>query len=255
MRISIRMISVATTFLWMFLIAFFVSAVYSVKDVRFDFEEPQMDLTSENKIFFSLPITIENNGYYNIGSFNVTTEISDRKGFQITQGSTFVPVIEKGRRVMATHNVTIDLNDLQNSQDYLFNDTELKVRETVGMKLAEVIPVQASTNVSMHWGAPLYNFTLGEIEYTTFNGTHVTATIQISFENHASFGLNGSIRICMYNSTGILVGEGQTTIDAQQNAQYHGRAELNVPVAEITENGYFEVYFLNFKEPLVIPYD
>ena len=258
MRIPIRMISIATTFFWIFLIAFLVSAVYSVKDVRFDFGEPQIGLTSDNKILFSLPITIDNKGYYNIGCFNVTTEILDKEGFMITRASTFIPVIEKGRQVMATHNATIDINDLQNSQDYLFNDTELEVCETVSIQLAEVIPVQASTNLSMPWGAPLYNFTLAEIEYAGFNGTHMTATVPISFENHASFDLTGSVQMRMYNSTNILVSEGQTIIEAIQNMPYQGCVELNVPITEITENGYFEVYFLTpLLEfgPLVIPYD
>jgi hypothetical protein len=259
MRIPIRMISIATTFFWIFLIVFLVSAVYSAKDVRFDFGEPQIGLTSDNKILFSMPITVDNKGYYNIGCFNVTTEISDREGFMITRASTFIPVIEKNRRVMATHNLTMDINDLlQNSQDYLFNDTELEVREIVSVKLAEVIPVQASTNLSMPWGAPLYNFTLGENEYAGFNGTHMTATIPISFENHASFDLTGSIQMRMYDSTDTLVSEGQTTIETPQNTQYHGHIELNVPITGITENGYFEVYFLTplFEfGPLVIPYD
>ncbi|MCW3994124.1 MAG: hypothetical protein NWE85_06145 [Candidatus Bathyarchaeota archaeon] len=258
MRIPIRMISITTTIFWIFLIVFLVSAVYSAKDIRFDFGGPQIGLTSDNKILFSLPITIDNKGYYNIGCFNVTTEILDKEGFMITRTSTFIPVIEKNRRVMATHNVTIDINDLQNSQDYLFNDTELEVRETVSIKLAEVIPVQASTNLSMPWGAPLYNFTLGEIEYAGFNGTHMTATIPINFENHASFDLTGNIQICMYNSTNILVSKGQTTIETPQNTQYHGHIELNVPIIGITENGHFEVYFLTplFEfGPLVIPYD
>jgi len=252
------MISISTTFFWIFLIVFLVSAVYSVKDVQFDFGEPQIGLTSDNKILFSLPITIDNKGYYNIGCFNLTTEILDREGFMITRASTFIPVIEKDRQVMATHNVTIDINDLQNSQDYLFNDTELEVRETVSIKLAEVIPVQASTNVSMPWGAPLYNFTLGKIEYAGLNGTHMTVTVPISFENHASFDLTGSIQMRMYNSTEILVSEGQTTIETPQNTQYYGHVELNVPAIGITENGYFEVYFLTplFEfGPLVIPYD
>jgi len=253
------MISIATTFFWIFLIVFLVSAVYSVKDVRFDFGEAQIGLTSDNKILFSLPIAIDNKGYYNIGCFNVTTEILDKEGFMITRASTFIPVIEKSRQAMATHNVTIDVNDLlQNSQDYLFNDTELEVHETVGIKLAEVIPVQASTNLSMPWGAPLYNFTLGKIEYAGFNGTHMTATIPINFENHASFDLTGNIQMRMYNSINILVSEGQTTIEAIQNISYQGDVELNVPITEITENGYFEVYFstLFFDfGPLVIPYD
>jgi hypothetical protein len=257
MRIPIRMISIATTFFWIFLIVFLVSAVYSFKDVRFNFGESQIGLTSDSKILFSLPITIDNKGYYNIGSFKVTTEILDHEGFMITRVSTFIPVIEKSRQVMATHNVTIDINDLQNSQDCLFNDTELEVREIVSIKLAEVIPVQASTNVSMPWGAPLYNFTLGEIEYAGFNGTHMTATVPISFENHASFDLTGSIQIRMYNGTNILMSEGQTTIETPQNTQYHGHIELNVPIIGITEKGYFEVYFLTplFEfGPLVISY-
>jgi hypothetical protein len=258
MRIPIRMISIATTFFWIFLIVFLVSAVYSVKDVRFDFGEPQIGLTSDNRILFSLPITIDNKGYYNIGCFNLTTEILDREGFRITRASTFIPVIEKDRQVMATHNVTIDINDLQNSQDYLFNDTELEVCETVSIKLAEVIPVQASTNLSMPWGAPLYNFTLGKIEYAGLNGTHMTVTVPISFENHASFDLTGSIQMSMYNSISSLVSEGQTKIETPQNTQYYGHIELNVPAIGITENGYFKVYFLTpFFEfgPLVIPYD
>jgi hypothetical protein len=260
MRIPIRMISIATTIFWIFLIVFLVSAVYSAKDVRFDFGEPQIGLTSDNKILLSLPITIDNKGYYNIGCFNVTTEILDKEGFMITRASTFVPVIEKDRQVMATHNVTIEVNDLlQNSQDYLFSDTELEVREIIIIKLAEVIPVQASTNVSMPWGAPLYNFTLGEIEYAGFNGTHMTATIPISFENHASFDLAGSIQMRMYNSTDTLVSEGQTTIETPQNTPYYARMELNVPIVGITEDGYFEVYFsfpfFILEEPLVIPYD
>jgi len=175
----------------------------------------------------------------------------------ITRASTFIPVIEKNRQMIATHNVTIDVNDLQNSQDYLFNDTELEVRETVSIKLAEVIPVQASTNLSMPWGAPLYNFTLGEIEYAGFNGTHMTATILINFENHASFDFTGSIQMRMYNSTNILVSKGQTTIETPQNTQYYGQTELNVLIVSITGNGYFEMYFLTplFEfGPLVIPY-
>jgi len=63
MRVPIRMIGIATTFFWIFLIAFFVSAVYSVKDVHFDFGEPQMDVTSHNKVVFSLPVSIANSGF------------------------------------------------------------------------------------------------------------------------------------------------------------------------------------------------
>lgn len=258
MRIPIRIISIATTFFWIFLIVFFVSAAYSIKDVRFDFEDPEIGFTSDNVILFSLPITVDNRGYYNIGSFNVSTEISDREDCVITRGSTFIPVIEKESQVRATHNMTLDMDDLlQNSRNYLFNDTELMVHETVGLELAEVIPVQVSTNVTLPWGAPLYNFTLGEIGHKTSNGTHLTVTVPASFENHALFDWTGSIRLHMYNSTEFLLGEGEISIEALQNSVYQESLELTVPTAGITDNGYFEVYFSTSSfsfGPVVFPY-
>ena len=252
------MLSIATTFFWLSLILFFVSAAYSVKDVRLDFGEPQIDTTSDYKILFSLPITVDNKGYYSIGSFNVTTEISDKEGFIITRSSTFISKIEQGKEITTAHNVTIDIDALsQDNQEYLFNDTELEIHEIIGLKLADVIPVQASTNFSIPWGAPLYNFTLGKIEYSAYNRTHTRAIVSISFENHAFFDLTGSVQIGMYKSPNIFLGQGQITINASQSAQYRGHIELTVPIAKISENGYFEAYFLtplfNFG-PLVIPY-
>jgi len=258
MQIPIRMIGIATTFFWIFLIAFFVSAVYSVKDVRFNFGEPRMGVTADNKMVFSLPIAIVNRGFYNIGFFNLTIEISDKEGFIITRGSTFVPVINKNDAVTITHNMTIDANELlQRDENYLFNDTELKIYEAVSMRIAGVIPIQASTNLSMSWGAPLYNFALGEVEYDAHNNTHLKVVVPISFENHAFFDLVGNIQIRMYNSTNMLVGDGQTNLEARHNSPHQGYLELYVSKTGVTENGYFEVYFLttffNYG-PLVIPY-
>ena len=152
----------------------------------------------------------------------------------------------------------MDLNDLpQNSQNYLFNDTELGVNEVVGMRIAELIPVQASTNFSMPWGAPLYNFMLGTIQYTAYNLTHSRATIQINFENHALFDLAADIQMRMYNSNHMLSGEGQTTVYAPSNSAYNGYVDLYVSTADITATGSCEIYFatpfLN-SGPLVIPY-
>lgn len=252
------MIGVATTVFWLFLIVFFVSAVYSVKDLNLEIGQPQVNITSDNEMLFSLPIMIDNKGYYNIGDFNITTEVSDRQGSMITNGSTFIPQIRRAREITVTHNMTIDIEDLmQGNQDYLFNDTELVIHGVFGMKVAEVIPVQASTNFSLPWGAPLFNFTLDEIEYTVINMTHMRATVPISFENHALFDLYGSAQIRMYNDDDALISTGQTTIEAPQNTPYEGFIELDVSIADISSSGYFEVYFstLFFDfGPLVIPY-
>lgn len=258
MRIPVRIISAATTFLWIFLILFFVSAVYSVKDVRFDVGDPEIGLTSEDKTVFSLPITIDNQGYYNIDSFNTTTKILGEENSIIARASTYIPVIEKGEEVKVTHNMTVDIDDLLHEcQDYLFNDTSLEVDTTVGLELGGVIPVRVSTNISVPWGAPLYNFTLKEIQYTTLNGTHMTATVPVCFENHAVFNLTGNLQIHLYNSTDAMLGEGEAIIRAPKNAGYQDRVMFIIPMAGITGKGYYTVYFSTQffdSEPVVFHY-
>jgi hypothetical protein len=258
MRIPIKVIGLATTFFWIFLIAILITAVYSAKDLQLGFGQPQLETTSDNKLLVSIPVSIINKGFYNIDNFNMTTKILDKDGFEITNGSTFIPVIRKDQEVNTTHNMTIDINELlQINRNYLFNDAELGINEIGSIKIAGIIPVQASTNFSMPWGAPLYNFTLGHYQSTSINYTQISVRIPISFDNHASFSLNGSIQIRMYNSTNGLVGGGRTNIDVWQNSGYNGYIEFIVQTTGITESGCFEVYFYtSFFDygPIVIPY-
>lgn len=258
MRIPIRVIGTVTTFLWIFLIAFFVSAVYSVKDLYFNFDAPQMSLNADNEIVFSLPIAITNKGFYDTGSFNVTTQICDKEGFATAYAMTFVPVINKNDKLVVNHNMTIKFNDLlENYQNYLFDDGELEIYAVVGMKIAKIIPVQASTNLSIPWGAPLYNFTLGELEYVNFNVTHLRATVPIRFENHAFFDVVGNMRIRMYNNASVFIDESQKAIEVPQHLVYTEVVEFYVPANDMTDDGFFEVYILTSLftyGPMVIPY-
>jgi hypothetical protein len=241
MRVPIRIIGIATTIFWIFLILFFVSAVYSVKDVQFDFGEPQISADSDNKLIFSLPVTVVNNGFYDIGTFRIVTEILDERGARITRGSTSVPIIRRNREVTLTHNMTIDIEKLlHRNQNFLFDDAELRILETVGMKIAEVVPIQASANLSAPWGAPLYGFTLGQVAYAAHNSTHLRVTVPMSFENHAFFDLVGDIQVRMVSSADSVIGEGQTSIQVYQNFPFNGDLQLYVSMADVTSSGYFE---------------
>ena len=258
MNVTIRMIGLATAFCWIFLLAFFVSAAYSVENLRFDFGELQMSVTSDNRLLLSLPISVENKGYYNVDSFNITTEVSDLNGSIISSGSTFIPIIRKDDNLTDFHNLTLDINDLlENGSDYLFNDSELCIDQFVGFRIAEVIPVQVATNFSVPWGAPFYNFTLTEPRIEAFNLTHFRVSVPLSFENHASFNIAGNVTVKIYNSTEALVDQEQTTIEVAQYSPYNGLVEFYVLMTEFTTSGHFEVYFLtqlfNYG-PLVIPY-
>ncbi|NWF97275.1 MAG: hypothetical protein HXY34_14145, partial [Candidatus Thorarchaeota archaeon] len=210
------------------------------------------------RLLFSLRIGIVNNGYYGVGSFNITTEISDTDGFVIARGLTFIPTIKKGENMTASNNVTFDFNDLlQHDHNFLFNDTELYVTVYAGIRIAELIPISATTNFSLPWGAPFRNFTLGEPKSADFNLTHLRVTASTSFENHAFSDIAGSMQVQMYNSASVLVGSSQTLIDASQGSRYSGHIEFYVLKSEMTRTGRFEVHFLTpffTYGPLVMSY-
>ena len=258
MDIPIKMIDIVTIISWIFLIIFSVSAVYSIKDLTFDFGVSQLGTTSDGKILFSLPIEIANKGYYNVGLFNVTTIVLAENSSVIAEGSTLIPTIGKGETVTVLHNMTFDVAHLlQFNQSYLFNDTQLNTVESVSMRLGGFIPVQASGNFSIPWGAPLYNFKLGEPQYTVLNFTHMQVTVPMSFDNHATVDITGEAQIRMYNSTNELVGFDRIDIEALQHSHYGGNLRLYAVTSSVTQTGWFElrlqIGLFNYG-PVVIPY-
>jgi hypothetical protein len=258
MNVPIRMITIATTIFWTFMFVFGVSAIYSIQDMRFSFGEPQISMTSENKLLFSEPITIVNTGYYSISDLNASSEIFDEQGLHVASGSTFIREIGKNANVSTYHNVTVDINDIsRQSGDLLFNDSEFRDAESVSMRVAEVIPVQAFANRSLSWGAPLYDFRLATPKYSKYNKTCLEVDVPMSFENHAFFDLNGMVQTRMFNSLGVVVGEGQANISAVQQSSFYGTLELFIQSSAVSTSGYFEVSFVTpffSYGPLVIRY-
>lgn len=256
------MITVATSFLWVLLIIFSVSAIYSLKDIRLDINKPQTTITSDNELLVNFPIGIVNNGYYNLGDFNISTEIQDTQNSMMARGFTFIPLIKTGETLNTTHQMRTNITGmLQTYQNLIINDTELQVNTTVSIKAAELISLQVSSNSTMHWGAPLYNLTIAPPKFTmqiTPDSTnYYRVAIPVTFENHAFFDLNGTAELSMYNNRNIQIGTGKIVLEAPQQSSYRAELELDVPVVGITSDGHFEVLvstpFFNYG-PLVIPY-
>ena len=150
---------------------------------------------------------------------------------------------------------------LEKGEQYLFNDNNLNVFLTAGLNFAELLPAQITTNFTFPWGAPFYNFALGEPSYGDLDSTYATVVVPMSFENHAVFDLAGNIRIELYNSMDSVIGESQTLIYVPQHSAYEGNVEFSVPLSTTSlsaaQNWHFDVYFnIGFFEygPLVIPY-
>jgi hypothetical protein len=257
MKVSIRMIGLATMFFWVFLIAYCVVAVYSFRDIQFEFGDPQTSMIQDDRMLISLPIIIHNRGYSNLGHLNVTTKIADTKDALITEANSFVPVIRRNEEVIMLHNLTIDIPDmLQNHQDLMFVDTDLKIYQAVGMSIAELVPVEALSNSSMAWGAPLYGFALGTPEYALYNTTHIRVSVPVNFENHAFFDVAGNITVRMFSSDDLIIGQGQTAVYVPQHFTFSGIVDLYIANLIPSRNAYFDVTFqspLFSYGPWVIP--
>ena len=262
MNVPIRALGIATSIFWIFLVAFIASAAYSVKDLNFDVGEPQFSTAPNGQLLFSLPLYIDNNGYYSLKEFQLSTVFSDAEGSEISRDNTYVAVIPHGENVTIIHNVTLSMDSLlENGEQYLFHDSNLTASVTAGLNFAELFPAQISTNFSYPWGAPFYNFALGQPSFGRFDNTHSVVAVPMSFENHAAFDLVGSIRIELYDGSDSLLGESQTIFSVPQFSSYNGDVEFHVPlnVASLSasRNGHFNVYFstsLFEYGPLVIPY-
>jgi hypothetical protein len=262
MNVPIRMLGIATSIFWILLVAFIALAAYSVKDLNFDFGEPEFAVAPDGELIFSLPLSVDNRGYYSLKEFHLSTVFSDAEGVEISRANTFVPVIPRGENMTILHNVTLSTASLlEKGEQYLFNDSNLNVSVTAGLNFAELLPAQISTNFTFPWGAPFYNFALGEPSYGRFDSTHGAVAVPMSFENHAVFDLVGNIRIELYDSVGSLLGESQTIVHVPQHSSYNGDVEFHVPLnaasLSAAQNGHFNVYFdtgLFEYGPLVIPY-
>jgi hypothetical protein len=262
MNVPIRALSIATSIFWIFLIAFVALAAYSVRDLNFDVGEPQFSPATDSQLLFSLPLYIDNRGHYSLKEFQLSTVFSDAEGVEISRADTFVPVIPHGENITILHNVTLTAGSLfEKGEQYLFNDTDLSVGFTAGLNFAEIFPAEISTNFTFPWGAPFYDFALGEPMLGRFNATHGVVTVPVSFENHALFDLVGGIRVELYDGGDSVLSESQTAFNVPQYSAYDGDMEFYVPLSSVplsaARSGHFNVYFSTpFIEygPLVIPF-
>jgi len=222
----IRIIGIVGAICWIILIAFSVSAIYSMKDIQFSLGQPQIRIIENSELLFSFPLSLTNTGFYDLRHFNLSTGVTSKDGSEVARGFTFIPFIAQGETINATHDMKLNATALLDSnQDLLLNDSELRVNETVIMNAAEVVPIQASSYLSVPWGAPLYNLMVSPPETLVYNATHLLTSIRFSFENHAFFGFKGSLRIRMYSDAEVPIG-GQTGIETSPRSPCFGKLEI-----------------------------
>jgi hypothetical protein len=221
MKIAIRMLSIAAIVLWLVILFFSVTAVYSVMNLGINIGEVQM-LPSSNGITFSLPFSIINNGYYELADLNLTTRVTDADGTVLDLTETFVPSIPRNSNVNATHTISVDLDRIlsMNHVSLLLNESSFNVEIFAALNFARAVPVQLSTNATIPWGAPFAHFSTGTISVSPHNSTHVEATIPVNFENHAIIDITGTLKIEVYSDSNQHIASGTTSINAPSQQKY-----------------------------------
>ena len=253
MKTVIRALGWATYIFWIILLFFGATTAYSAFQLAhgFGFGEPRTS-TSDGTVTMSLPLYINNVGFYDIVNMNLTTLIRDISGAPISDSSTFVQLIPKGQNSSMMHNITLNVNSMTSSQlsHLLFADSDLTVDASLKLDYARVIPLGISTNFTMPWGAPLHNLTIGHI---SMSGTH--ATVPFNFENHSFFELNGTMRLEIVDNLGQIVGQGTAPIIAPPQSGYWSSVDVAVsgdPANIRTARLYFQTSVFSYG-PVVIP--
>ncbi|MCW4047102.1 MAG: hypothetical protein NWE99_06025 [Candidatus Bathyarchaeota archaeon] len=261
MNVPIRMLGIATVILWVFLAAYIAVAAYSFKDLNIGAGEPVFAASTNGELLFAMPFYIDNRGVCSLKDLNITTVFSDTEGAKISTASTSVPLILHGQNTTVFHNVSLNMKDLLNKEEYLFGDADLTASITAGLTFAELLPVEISTNFTYPWGAPFYGFTFGQPSFRLINATHGSIIVPVSFENHAAFNVTGSMNTELRGSDDSVLGVAQAVFDVPQQSVYADDLEFIVPLDSATptelRGGYFNVYFstsLFEYGPLVIPY-
>jgi hypothetical protein len=221
MKIATSMLTVATIILWVLILFFSVTAVYSVMNVGVNIGEAQM-LPTTNGIKFSLPFSINNNGYYEIADLNLTTRVTDPDGQVLDLTDTLVDSIPQGETVNASHTIEVDLEDIL-SMDHLtllLNDSNFTVEIFADLNFARAVPVQLSTNVSLPWGAPFADFSVGDLSISLHNSSYIELTIPVSFENHAIIDIAGTLKMEAYSNSDQRIASGVTNISVVSNQNF-----------------------------------
>lgn len=258
MRYAVRALGWATKILLILTIVFSVTCVYSALNVRMGFGQPQAFVSSE---FFliSVPLFVNNTGLYDLSEINMTVAVMDYQQSMLSTSTTFVPLIPRGSDLETMHNISMSLEDgASKLLDYLFNDSVFILDISFKLNFAHSIPFEVSTNMSLSWGAPLYNFSIEQVSYNFLNLTHQEAMIPFSFENHSPyFSVDGAMRVEIYNDNDELLGFSMSDLNAQSHSSYIGQAETIVDVSRVTGSGEIHFYFetsVFSAGPVVMPY-
>jgi len=246
-RQTIKALTWITTILWIIALALPVTVGFSLMELAksnfMAFREPTMMLSHGN-FSLSAPFYLNNTGFYDLSDISVKVTL-ESENKTISTFSKTVENIPAGSILNSTYDFSISLEELiSKNKQFLTEDTEINLDISGFFRIAYLIGFGSATNITMMWGAPFHNLTLSEIHY---NSAAQKFSFQINFKNHASFTVNGPMKIEIYNNKGIRIGSIIEYLNVPSDTPFHILYELTMSPSNITDNGVILVYFENIK--------
>jgi hypothetical protein len=206
-------------------------------------QEPTITFSNGN-FSLSMPFYINNTGFYDLSDISVHIQIG-RENKTISAVSAQLPNVPAGTKMDSSFNFSFSLKELVSKySELLTNDTELDVNASLHLRVAYAIAFEASMGFTTHWGAPLYNLTIYNIAY---NGISHVFSFSISFENHAPYPVNGTLKANLYNSTNAFVGSSTQHVNVSSGAKFDMSFAIAVDSTAMTTNGVIILYFEDVK--------
>ena len=130
--------------------------------IGLDFEDEGQSMNSyENDVFsFEFPVTVSNNGFYDINDLEVTFALLDDHGDVVTQSTSGKIDIPAGGDTDVMISMSVDLNDVRDSigMEMVFNGTDLTVDLGLSAKYTwDLVRASVEADMDFELGPFVYN--------------------------------------------------------------------------------------------------
>ncbi len=148
MRVSVKALSIASTIIWFFFIAFSVSLAYSASAIKIEISETKIRLDSEKlKLFLDFQVLIDNNGFYDLNNVEIKATLYDWHGSFLVENKTFVRIIPYGSKVLLTLELMVDLSDI--FELVVGSNNPLLLKYEARINYASILPVKVYGSVEI----------------------------------------------------------------------------------------------------------
>jgi len=247
LRLTIKALGWIIILLWIITLTLPFSAALSLLKLaegrNLGVQEPTFTFSNGN-ISITMPVYINNTGFYDITEANVKIRIW-KENVAIADMLASLPEIPAGQMVNASCTFTTNFREIfQKDRTLLTKDANLNVNATLRFQVAHLIAFSIARVFPTQWGAPFHNLTVyGE----TYNSTGHVLSFYISFNNHAFFSISGFLTVGIFNSAGETVGMTSMDLNVPYGVSFMEFVEVAVDPSKMTGDIYVRLFFADLE--------